>query len=611
VTAPRVLLVDLPFASAGHPSLGLGSLQATLREAGVACDVLYANVAFAREIGVAGYERIALELPHPLLAGEWAFAGCLYRGDVRPADDYVADVLRGRWKLPADDVELVIHARDAATGFLDRLMESIDWGSYDLVGFSSSTTQNLASLALARRVKDLHPGVLVVFGGSNWDEGMGAELHRRFDFVDVAVSGEAEESLPALVRWLRRRSGADLRQIPGICYRSAGRTLRTRPARPVADLEPLPLPDYDDYFEALRDSGLTRRIRPAVHAETCRGCWWAARHACRFCGAPGCRRAYRAKSPAKVLAELRRLAARPACRMVTIVDDVPSPEFFDRVLPQLAADPLGVPIFCEVRPEVTHAHIRLLAAARASIQPGIESLSDHVLRHMRKGSRALENIRLLRWCREDGVTPSWNFMYGVPGEIPKDYQKMLDLLPAIRFLQPPDACGPVRLDRFSDYASRPAAVGWQNVRPLQAYRYLYPFPEASLRRIAYAFEYDWAPGRDPSPYVAPVRSAVEAWQREPEQGELRLDADDGGLMIVDRRRGTRRVRRLDDVEGAVYGACADIRSRDELGALLAGRFPEEARLPDKIDAALAAFVAECLAVKDGDRYLSLALGDAD
>lgn len=610
MAGPRVLLVDLPFASVGHPSLGLGSLQATLREAGFACDVAYANVAFAREIGVAAYERIALDLPHPVLAGEWVFADCLYGGGRRTADGYITGVLRARWQLPDVDVELVRSARDAAAGFIDRCLESVDWCSYDLIGFSSSTAQNLASLAVARRVRELHHDALIVFGGSNWDEGMGAELHRRFDFVDVAVSGEAEESLPALVRWLRGRSSAGLRRIPGVCYRSAGRTVRTGPAQTVADLDTLPLPDYDDYFEELRANGLTRRIRPSVHAETCRGCWWAAKHPCRFCGSPGCRRAYRAKSPDKVVAELRALAARTACRLVSIVDDVPSPEFFDQVLPQLAADPLRVPIFCEVRAEVTRAHIRLLAASRASIQPGIESLSDNVLRHMRKGSRALENIRLLRWCREDGVTPSWNFMYGVPGEKPGDYQKMLDLLPAIRFLEPPDSCGPVRLDRFSDYASRPASYGWHNIRPLQAYRYLYPFPETSLRRIAYAFEYDWEPGHEPADYVAPVKAAVQAWQLEPDQDAPRVEMTDGGLVIVDARRGSPLVRQLDDLEEVVYGACTDICSRGELEAVLAERFPEEDGLLDRLDTALAAFVAEHLMATDGDRYLSLALDAA-
>ena len=599
----------MPFAAASHPSLGLGSLQAVLREAGEECDALYANVAFARELGSAGYQRIALDLPHPLLAGEWAFAGCLYEGGAQPADGYVDDVLVGRWRLDADDVDLVREARGRAAGFLDQCLRSVAWDSYDMVGFTSSSAQNVASLALARRVKELHPDTLIVFGGSNWDEGMGAELHRRFDFVDVAVSGEAEDSLPALARWLRRRTSADLFRIPGICYRAGGRTVSTGAARPVADLDALPLPDYDDYFEAVRVSGLSRRLRPSAHAETCRGCWWAARHPCRFCGSPGCRRNYRAKKASKVLAELRTLAARRGCHQVSIVDDVPSHAFFDEVLPRLAAEPLPVRLFCEVRPEVTREHIRQLAAARASIQPGIESLNDDVLRLMRKGSRALENIRLLRWCRSHGVTTSWNFIYGVPGEKPVDYRQMLALLPAIRFLEPPDGCGPVRLDRFSVYASRPASFGWRTVRPLQAYRYLYPFPQASLKRIAYAFEYDWEPDRDPARYVAPLREAVEAWQREPEEGAPRLEKSDDGLTIVDTRHGSHRVRRLDVVEAAVAEACDGICSRGELQTRLGESLPRESRLIDRIDVALASFVDEQLMVQDGDRYLSLALGE--
>ena len=208
-----------------------------------------------------------------------------------------------------------------------------------------------------------------------------------------------------------------------------------------------------------------------------------------------------------------------------------------------------MPLFCEVRPDVTRQQLRQLAAARASIQPGIESLNDRVLRLMRKGSRALENVRLLRWCREDGVSASWNFIYGVPGETPADYEQMLDLLPAIRFLEPPDGCGPVRLDRFSDYAAKPASHGWRNVRPLQAYRYLYPFPETSLRRIAYAFEYDWEPGREPAGYVAGVKTAVEAWQAEPDDGEPRLATSENGPTVADSRSGSYRVRRLDAAGG--------------------------------------------------------------
>ena len=74
-----------------------------------------------------------------------------------------------------------------------------------MVGFTSTFEQNIASLALAQRLAAAHPSVLIVFGGANWEGEMGVALHRRFGFVDVVVSGEADLSFPALVRELADR----------------------------------------------------------------------------------------------------------------------------------------------------------------------------------------------------------------------------------------------------------------------------------------------------------------------------------------------------------------------------------------------------------------------
>ena len=605
----NILLVNMPFASVTRPALGISLLKSSLQGAGHECDVVYANVAFARLLGLAQYERIAVDLPHPLLAGEWAFTDCLYAEAPRPLSTYVKDVLEDRSPLTADDIQPILAARALAPAFIEDCLGALPWGKYNLVGFTSGSAQNVAALALAARVKAQDPDVVIAFGGCNWDEGMGLELHRRFSFVDFACSGEADRTLPALVDWLRHRVGPELATIPGIVFRHQGNSVSSGPATPVADLDTLPLPDYDDYFDALRANRLTRAVRPAVLAETCRGCWWAARHPCRFCGSPGCRRTYRAKSPARVLDEMRVLASHPSCTSIELVDDVPSPEFFDCVLPELAKDPLPVPLLCEVRPEVTREQIALLAASRASIQPGIESLSDHVLRLMHKGSRALENIRLLLWCRTYGVPTSWNLIFGVPGETERDYAQMARLLPPLRFLDPPDGCGPVRLDRFSVYAEHPEDYGLDDLEPLTAYRYLYPFPDSSLRRIAYAFEYAYPSGEEPWTRVRGVVEEVGRWQSDPETGAPRLRREpDGCLSIVDTRSDAAHAqRRLAPLDACVFAAAAGICSRADLQSLVETAFPGRERLDSDVDGILAAFLNDRLMVKDGDRYLSLAL----
>ena len=75
---------------------------------------------------------------------------------------------------------------------------------------------------------------------------------------------------------------------------------------------------------------------------------------------------------------------------------------------------------------------------------------------------------------------------------------------------PAVATGRVRLDRFSPYfQDPPAAHGMANPRPIPAFRYVYPFPDEVLARLAYYYEYDYADGRTLD-YVAPPwpRSSV-------------------------------------------------------------------------------------------------------
>jgi len=45
----------------------------------------------------------------------------------------------------------------------------------------------VASLTLAKMIKDLYPEVKIVFGGANYDGGMGMEYFRAFPFIDYVV----------------------------------------------------------------------------------------------------------------------------------------------------------------------------------------------------------------------------------------------------------------------------------------------------------------------------------------------------------------------------------------------------------------------------------------
>ena len=84
-----IALVLMPFCDVERPSLALGLLKAALAKSGVAAEVVYANLRFARQVGVHA-ASLPLRLWAPALVGEWIFAGAAFP-DFFPADDRYLD----------------------------------------------------------------------------------------------------------------------------------------------------------------------------------------------------------------------------------------------------------------------------------------------------------------------------------------------------------------------------------------------------------------------------------------------------------------------------------------------------------------------------------------
>src|SRR6478609_9848808 len=148
----RVLLVSMPWHALDRPSLGLSLLKAGLERDGHRCDVRYLGFGFADSIGLDDYLWVHGELPYTAFAGDWVFTEALY--GARPAvdDDYVDRVLRREWRRPQTDVERLHRIRARVEPFLQHC-DTLPWQDYDVVGFTSTFEQNIASLAMAQRVK--------------------------------------------------------------------------------------------------------------------------------------------------------------------------------------------------------------------------------------------------------------------------------------------------------------------------------------------------------------------------------------------------------------------------------------------------------------------------
>jgi len=600
----------MPFGALERPAVGLSLLAARLARDGLASDVRYLSFTFADLLGVEEYQWISSTLPYIAFAGDWCFAEDLYGSRPFADAEYIARVLQGTWRFNAEDIARVKAVRTMAAGFLDHCMAAIPWQEYGVVGFTSTFEQNLASLALAKRVKATYPHIATVFGGANWEGEMGEELHRQFSFVDYVCPGEADESFPALAAQLAAGSVKPATLPPGVVYRSGLRTHSTGRSAPVKDLDALPVPDYSDYFREWSESGASLATAPMLLVETSRGCWWGNKSHCAFCGLNGSSLAYRSKSGTRALEEMRFLADRWQTDRIEVVDNILNMRHFADLLPALAADGRPWEIFYEVKANLSREQIASLRAAGvARIQPGIESLSDHVLRLLRKGISALRNVQLLKWCRELGVGVDWNILYGVPGETRDDYDQMLAMLPAIEFLEPPVACGPIRMDRFSPYFENPDAFGLINVRPMEPYAFLYPFAHESLMRIAYHFDFDYRPDRSVAGCADEVIRFAEAWRRKEDRGLLSLlHRPDGSVRLRDTRPdATMREVALAGNEAAAYEFCDECRTFDAIVRYLRGRSSGETITEEGVRGFLESLAANRLMLTDGRNWLSLAV----
>ena len=610
VATKKILLLSMPFGAMDRPALGLSLLKARLERDLIACDVRYPLFTFADLLGAEEYKWISTALPYIAFAGDWCFAEALY--GPRPATDagYIAEVLQAIWRLDSESISRVKAVRDKAQRFIDYCMACIPWNQYAAVGFTSTFEQNLASLAFAKRLKADHPDIATVFGGANWEGEMGEELHRQFNFVDYVCSGEADNSFPVLAKLLL--SGEiDVAGLPaGIVYRQQGNTISTGRSLPVRDMDSLPIPDFSDYFREWGESSAALASVPIVLVETSRGCWWGDKSHCTFCGLNGANLVYRSKSGARALQEMKYLSDRWQTDRLEVVDNILDMKHFVDLLPGLAEDGRAWQIFYEVKANLSRAHVAALRAAGVSrIQPGIESLSDNVLKLMRKGTSGLKNVQLLKWCREYGVGVDWNLLYGFPGESSEDYDQILAMLPAIEFLDPPAACGPIRMDRFSPYFDSADEFGLTNVRPMKPYAYLYPFPHTSLMRIAYHFDFDYRKGCAPIEYASEVIRFTEEWRQKPNRGLLSSERQsDGALHVTDTRPGERiRQIELSGVEAAVYDFCDEVHSTTSIIRHLREHLPEADFRNEGLQAFLNSLVANQLMLTDGRNWLSLAV----
>lgn len=569
----KVTLVCMPWATIATPSLALGILSRRIADSlpSVEVDTIYANIEFADwmdEQGGYGSADFSFFSLHSYFmgCGDWVFSSALYEDPDWRVSEFTT-TMTGKISDRQREVSLRLHRTVPA--FIDALARRIVADAPDLVGATSTFQQNVASLALLRRIKELAPATITVMGGANCDGSQGEALHRNFSWLDYVVRGEAERAFVQLVAAVDTDPGGDVSGIAGLCWRRGEASVSNRPAQQLLSPAEIPVPDYDSYFDRFRRSRVQSWFEPVLVVEGARGCWWGEKHHCTFCGLNGSAMAFRSKSPQTYLEEILHLARRHHVLDFYAVDNILEMSFLDSVLSRLSSAPFDLRMQYEVKSNMTMKQIvQLRDAGVVSVQPGIENLSSRILKIMDKGVSGTHNVRFLRDAESNGMSVAWNFLYGFPGETPGDYGPVMEQLPALHHLHPANGANRIALERFSPYFDRPE-LGFGERRPHWQYPLIYDLPDAELADLGYLFETP-DQGIDDT-LAARLASALEEWTGNYIRSRLSWTDDGQSIHLVNSRPGFDwcRLTLSDPVERELFHALADPRSVPQLIRLAA------------------------------------------
>jgi radical SAM superfamily enzyme YgiQ (UPF0313 family) len=278
---------------------------------------------------------------------------------------------------------------------------------------------------VGRAVKQLYPEKPIILGG--WHPSLLPDQTLQADFVDVVVRGQGEESLLEVVERLYEKVPLD--DVKGVGFKREA-TLTFTPERALRPLVELPpkayhLADFDAYE---RICG--RRWAMVITSLACP-------YNCAYCTNEGVYgRQWNALPAGQVVEEMTDLVRRYRLELLWVVDD----NFLvDRPRAVAIAEGLvrsavqfrwSIQASTNLVTRLDDAELKLLC--RSGLQQichGAESASRKVLNLMDKDFQKVETMYLAaEKCLQAGIRPSFNIIFGFPGEGEAERQETINFI---------------------------------------------------------------------------------------------------------------------------------------------------------------------------------------
>ena len=514
----------MPWALFNRPSIQLGALKSYLKHNLPELSVtnLHPYLETAEILGTASYQLLSSHL----WAGEALFSGLLFPERHEQARQIFCRELP---KQSSSDYTAWQHLLEKQ---FDRyLAESINEESL-LIGFSICFGQLAASLWAAGLIRQRHPHLPILVGGSTITPQVARILPTLYPAVTFCITGEGEQPLLQLAhRLMKASTGSRKRPLKGV-QMSCPSLDNCAEVNQVARLDVLHPPDYYDYFNQLHQRRLS--FIPQLPVEFSRGCWW---RRCSFCNLNLQWQGYRFKTHQQMLAEVQSMASTYQSLDFFFTDNALPPQEAEAFFRELVRQPIDFRFFAEIRtmqdPELFPLYRQ---AGVTEVQVGIEALSDSLLVRMNKGVHLIDNIAAMKNAVEAGVRLSGNLILEFPGSTEQEVQETMQALDAV-LPYPPLEPATFFLGQASPIWFCPEQFGIDTIVPHPKHIALFPAPWIDTLEML-VYDYQGSGRRRQKRLWAPVRKKLKAWQSFHQKrrcGRPALSFRDGGDFLIIRQ----------------------------------------------------------------------------
>lgn len=494
--------------------------------------------------------------------------------------------------------------------WLSKWADEIAGDEPTLVGFTCMFDQTIASLALARLVKERRPETVVALGGYAVRSPTADTIIGSFPWVDAVCVSEGEDVIGPLAR--ASVAEQTLESVPGLVVRRRdGKPSRTRVTQ-LVQMNDVPTPNYDDFYSDVARLASEESIDVEVNrlpVENSRGCWWGATKHCVFCGIKDEDLVFRAADATRVIESLDRLHERYGVTSFRFSDYILPHSYYSTLLPELIARGSPYTLTAEMKANISPERFALMAEAGfKEVQPGIESFSTCVLRSMDKGVTAAQNVVTLKLGKIHGVQVHYNLLYGFPDDDEGEYIQQLSCLRRLSHLDPPSTRLEVQVTRYAPLQVNPGRFGIPRARYEPSYELIFSreyLAETGFDLDAYCYYFGrpYENSRKLNALYDAIDEVIDEWkiERRERSPELRLITDSpGAATVYDSRHLPPTKIMLTEDEQAILESCAVPRP--------VAKITRELSLdPRSVAAAVVRLDDLGLIMRDGERIVSLVL----